>query len=237
MNNGCTKKRAAEVQPPFSKGALPDLRFLKLQTTHRRIKGNHVGIITEIPDHSREHQGDLGFFNAAPAEPVPREIMPRKRQPGKQCRFIPAHNCESWQKQDIKTAGAYFHVEAVPAWRRYRNITGGSPAFQPAGQKSAGTLVTDGRHLPYWEDIVGYEDEKMIQEKYLEGLKRYKAQGVRITIDGSELPEEQWDKIFRVSERATDGAAGFYMADYIEEPEGEISEIRLDRVYVKKLDR
>ncbi len=80
------------------------------------------------------------------------------------------------------------------------------------------------------------ENNKKIQEMYLEGLKRYKAQGVRITIDGKELPEEQWDKIFRVAERS-DGASGFYMADYIPGEEGGISEIHLDRIYVKGLKK
>ncbi len=73
-----------------------------------------------------------------------------------------------------------------------------------------------------------------VQERYLEGLKKYKKMGVRIRIDGREVPEEDWDRIFKVAERP-DGSTGFYMADFIAAPVGTIREIRLDRIYLKEL--
>ena len=53
---------------------------------------------------------------------------------------------------------------------------------------------------------VEYGDRKKHQRTYLDGLKRYKNKGVRITIDGVECPEKEWEKIFEMGE---DG--GFYM--------------------------
>lgn len=83
---------------------------------------------------------------------------------------------------------------------------------------------------------------------YLEGLKRYKEQGVRILLDGEEVDDSKWEAIFEVQE---DGS--FYMGDYILEEEVEkfsvqvcerkenygvsaltgkrLKEIRFDRVY------
>ena len=43
---------------------------------------------------------------------------------------------------------------------------------------------------------VEYGDRKKHQRIYLDGLKRYKNKGVRITIDGVECPEKEWEKIF-----------------------------------------
>ena len=63
--------------------------------------------------------------------------------------------------------------------------------------------------------------------QFLAGLKRYKNQGVIIRIDGKELPEEDWEKIFEVREDNF-----FYMADYIpDENTGKLYEIRFERVY------
>ena len=63
--------------------------------------------------------------------------------------------------------------------------------------------------------------------QFLAGLKRYKNQGVIIRIDGKELPEKDWEKIFEVREDDF-----FYMADYIpDENTGKLHEIRFERVY------
>ena len=73
------------------------------------------------------------------------------------------------------------------------------------------------------------------QQKFLERLKRYKARGVRIMIDGRELPEDEWDRIFRFADREADGSSQFYMSDYVTGRNGEISEIRLERLRLKHL--
>ena len=69
----------------------------------------------------------------------------------------------------------------------------------------------------------------------LEDLKAFKKLGVRILIDNRERPEKEWDIINRVSESDTDGVNTFYMADFIAAPNGEIIEIRLDKVTIRKL--
>ena len=53
------------------------------------------------------------------------------------------------------------------------------------------------------------------------------SQGVRITIDGVECPEKEWEKIFEMGE---DG--GFYMGDYVGAEQGCLKEIRFDKVYL-----
>lgn len=83
---------------------------------------------------------------------------------------------------------------------------------------------------------------------YIEGLRRYQKQGVRIFIDGEEAGEGLWERLFEVQE---DG--GFYMGDYILEEDrterglvaekrelygrrrgkGKLKEIRFDKVYHK----
>lgn len=73
-------------------------------------------------------------------------------------------------------------------------------------------------------------DERLLQERYLNGLRRFKEQGVRVLIDGKEKPETDWGALFGV---ADDG--GFYMADFIAAPEGAVKEIRFDRIYVRDL--
>ena len=79
------------------------------------------------------------------------------------------------------------------------------------------------------EDLsnVEYGDRKKHQRTYLDGLKRYKNKGVRITIDGVECPEKEWEKIFEMGE---DG--GFYMGDYVGAEQGCLKEIRFDKVYL-----
>lgn len=65
------------------------------------------------------------------------------------------------------------------------------------------------------------------RDQYLEGLKRYRNKGIPIVIDGEELPETDWGKIFEVREDDS-----FYMADYVPNEEtGKLKEIRFDRVY------
>lgn len=48
------------------------------------------------------------------------------------------------------------------------------------------------------------------RKAYVEGMKKYQEQGVHVLIDGKEVDDSQWDKIFEVRE---DGS--FYMGDYI----------------------
>ena len=65
------------------------------------------------------------------------------------------------------------------------------------------------------------------RDQYLEGLKRYRNKGVPIVIDGEELPETDWGRIFEIREDDS-----FYMADYVPDEEtGKLQEIRFDRVY------
>ena len=69
-----------------------------------------------------------------------------------------------------------------------------------------------------------------LRKRYLEGLRKCKKQGIRVLIDGEEASEKRWYSLFGV---ADDG--GFYMADFVTEPEGQVREIRFDRVHVKEL--
>ena len=73
------------------------------------------------------------------------------------------------------------------------------------------------------------------QAEYLDNLRRLKKSGVRVTIDGKEMPEEKWPEIFKIAETPAE-ANSFYMADYIAEPFGWIKEIRLDRIRIHYLD-
>jgi len=69
------------------------------------------------------------------------------------------------------------------------------------------------------------EDTK--ESQYLEGLKKYRDQGIPIIIDGKESPEDDWNKIFKVKEEDC-----FYMADYVpNETTGKLKEIRFDKIY------
>ncbi len=78
-------------------------------------------------------------------------------------------------------------------------------------------------------------DEEMIekQQEYLNQLKNYKAQGVRIIIDDRERPEIEWDRIFKLRDRSTDGSSEFYMSDIVSDDQGNIKEIRLDKFHIK----
>lgn len=65
------------------------------------------------------------------------------------------------------------------------------------------------------------------KESYIEGLKRYKSQGIPIIIDGKECPEQEWEQIFELKENKF-----FYMADFISDEEtGKLREIHFDKVY------
>ena len=74
--------------------------------------------------------------------------------------------------------------------------------------------------------------ELLVGEEYLDGLRQMKEKGVRVSIDGKEVPEENWDSIFKVAESGGDSSV-FYMADYIAAPHGKLKEIRLDRIRVR----
>ncbi len=70
-------------------------------------------------------------------------------------------------------------------------------------------------------------NERTKENEYLAGLKKYRDQGIAIIIDGEEVPEKDWSKIFEVREDNS-----FYMADYIPDKKtGKLQEIRFDRVY------
>ena len=58
-------------------------------------------------------------------------------------------------------------------------------------------------------------------------IEEIQEQRVRITIDGVECPEKEWEKIFEMGE---DG--GFYMGDYVGAEQGCLKEIRFDKVYL-----
>lgn len=71
------------------------------------------------------------------------------------------------------------------------------------------------------------KEDSIKERQYLAGLKKYRDQGIVIRIDGEELPEKDWGKIFEVREDDC-----FYMADYIsDEKTGKLHEIRFERVY------
>lgn len=66
------------------------------------------------------------------------------------------------------------------------------------------------------------------QHAYVKRLKNYQDKGVPIFIDGRQTEQEKdWYKIFEVRE---DGAV--YMADYINEENGQLTEIHFDLVYL-----
>lgn len=77
--------------------------------------------------------------------------------------------------------------------------------------------------------FLGTEDTAL-RKRYIEGLRKCRRQGIRVLIDGEEVSEKRWYSLFGV---ADDG--GFYMADFVTEPEGQVREIRFDRVHVKEL--
>lgn len=58
------------------------------------------------------------------------------------------------------------------------------------------------------------ERRKKLNEKsrraYVEGMRRYQEQGVRVLIDGKDADDELWEKVFEIRQ---DG--GFYMGDYV----------------------
>ena len=47
---------------------------------------------------------------------------------------------------------------------------------------------------------VEYGDRKKHQRTYLDGIEEIQEQRVRITIDGVECPEKEWEKIFEMGE-------------------------------------
>lgn len=90
--------------------------------------------------------------------------------------------------------------------------------------------MTGGYKPPGCERSVPQADDNTLRKRYLEGLRKCRRQGIRVLIDGEEASEKRWHSLFGVSD---DG--GFYMADFITEPEGRVKEIRFDRVHVKEL--
>lgn len=76
------------------------------------------------------------------------------------------------------------------------------------------------------EQVIIMDNLHKEQKKYVDGIRRYEARGIPVYIDGEIPSEEDWEKIFQVHE---DGS--FYMCDYVGTAEGELKEIRFDRVY------
>lgn len=77
----------------------------------------------------------------------------------------------------------------------------------------------------------GKSDNKKLydqQERYLDGLKRFRKKGIPIYIDGKESEDEELERILEICE---DGA--FYMGDYVGADKGCLKEIRFDKVYNK----
>lgn len=82
------------------------------------------------------------------------------------------------------------------------------------------------------------EERNTEEKQFLDGLKRYKALGVRIMIDGQERPEDTWDEIFSVRELPGEESQGeySYMADFITAPYGrKILEIHLDKIHIRSI--
>ncbi len=76
--------------------------------------------------------------------------------------------------------------------------------------------------------------DEEVKNRYLDKLKEYKKKGVKVVIDGYELPENEWHCIFNYNEDADDQSKMFYMADFIAEPDGgHISEVRFDKICIK----
>ena len=64
-------------------------------------------------------------------------------------------------------------------------------------------------------------------QRYMNGLMRYQQKGIQVFVDGEPSQPEDWRKLFEVRE---DGM--FYMGDYVQTENGELKEIRFDKVYL-----
>lgn len=65
---------------------------------------------------------------------------------------------------------------------------------------------------------------------YLDGLERFKNKGVHIYVDGkSSSSKEEWYKVLMVCDSST-----YYMADFIDDYEGNLKEIRFNKIKVKR---
>ena len=71
------------------------------------------------------------------------------------------------------------------------------------------------------------ELEMEARRKFVEGMMRYPEMGIAVYID-DKIPEEQsdWDKLTVIREDNR-----FYMADFVEDQDGGLKEIRFDKVY------
>ena len=76
------------------------------------------------------------------------------------------------------------------------------------------------------------ELEMEARRKFVEGMMRYPEMGIAVYID-DKIPEEQsdWDKLTVIREDNR-----FYMADFVEDQEGCLKEIRFDKVYHGELE-
>ena len=74
----------------------------------------------------------------------------------------------------------------------------------------------------------GIMETEGLRARYLESLRICREHGIRVLIDGREEPEHVWPKLFGVSEDR-----GFYMADFVTEPEGLVKEIHFDKIYMR----
>ncbi|MBS6643449.1 MAG: hypothetical protein KH366_07700 [Clostridiaceae bacterium] len=76
------------------------------------------------------------------------------------------------------------------------------------------------------DDALSPREKKEQQRVYLEGLKQYRDKGIPIIIDGEELEEKDWGKIFEVCEDKY-----YYMSDFVGLEDGKLTEIHFDKVY------
>ena len=67
--------------------------------------------------------------------------------------------------------------------------------------------------------------ERMEQERFIDGLKRYPEKGVQVYIDGEPAGPFDWEKLTMVREDNR-----FYMGDFVQDEYG-LREIRFDMVY------
>ena len=78
------------------------------------------------------------------------------------------------------------------------------------------------------------EDDIYLSEKdtrvYLEGLERFKNKGVNIYVDGVYSSSKiEWSKVLKVCDSTT-----YYIADLIDDYEGNLKEIIFNKIKVKR---
>lgn len=75
------------------------------------------------------------------------------------------------------------------------------------------------------------KEKELEKQQYFGGLTRYTEKGIKIYMDGKPSGPAEWEKLFEIRE---DGM--FYMGDYVQSENGELKEIRFDKVYLSEKD-